>query len=268
MKKLMLSLFILTFTLSLSKTVSVSGMAQLLKTTTKIASTQTQMDLKMVEDGIKQAKSLENQYQQLKYEIQNLQNLGENISDGNINQINRFLNQIENTKNSSMSIINNQDRLVNEYRSIYKANPEAFENITGYNKESLDSLKRQVTKAKDQTNYMLYDAVTQAGYSAKLNNDTHNLNSLLESSKSSKGALEVLQVTNNILGAQSTTLLEIRQLLETSVKLMASVESSKNTTDNASEITISEIMDDMEKNNKSQMQEIQKNMNKNIQFGN
>lgn len=268
MKKLMLSLFILTFTFSLSKTVSVSGMTQLLKTTTKIASTQTQMDLKMVEDGIKQAKSLENQYQQLKYEIQNLKNLGENISDGNIDQINRFLKQIENTKSSSMSIINNQDRLVNEYRNIYKANPEAFENITGYNKESLDSLKRQVTKAKDQTNYMLYDAVTQAGYSAKLNDDTHNLNSLLEASKSSKGALEVLQVTNNILGAQSTTLLEIRQLLETSVKLMAGVESSKSTVGNADEKKLETIFIKMEKDADDQAKEINNTMNKNIKFGN
>lgn len=267
MKKLIIGLFILIFTFTLSKTVSVNGMSQLLKTTTKIASTQTQMDLKMAEDAIKQVKQLENQYQQLKYEVQNLQNLGENISSGNINQINNFLNQIENTKSSSMSILNNQNRLINEYREIYKENPEAFENVTGYNQESLDEIKRQVTKAKDQTNYMLYDAVTQAGYSAKLNNDTHNLNSLLEASKSSKGALEVLQVTNNILGAQNTTLLEIRQLLETSLKLMASVESNKNTESGATEVTYKEALSDMNEKNENEMRKIENTTNKNIRFG-
>ncbi len=267
MKKLASILFITVFSFALSKTVSVSGMTQLLKTTTKIASTQTQMDLKMVEDGIRQAKSLENQYQSLQYEIQNLKNLGEGISDGNISKINSFLKQIENTKDSSMSIINNQKRLVDEYRKIYKENPEAFEEITGFNEESLRAMNRQVTRAKDQTNYMLYDAVTQAGYSAKLNNDTHNLNSLLEASKSSKGALEVLQITNNILGAQNTTLLEIRQLLETVVKLMASVESNKNTVNSSQEKTLEVILKKLDTDSYNQMQEIKKTTNKNIKFG-
>lgn len=268
MKKLIISAFIIIFSFTLSKTVTVAGMSQLLKTATKIAATQTQMDLKMVEDAIKQTQALENQYEMLQYEIKNLKSLGEEISDGNINRINNFLKKIENTKENSMSMLNNQDKLVNKYREIYKANPEAFENITGYNKESLDAIKSQVTKAKDETNYMLYEAVTQAGYSAKLNYDTHNINSLLQASKSSKGALEVLQVTNNILGAQSVTLLEIRQLLETSVKLMASIESSKSTTNSASERTLDEIMANMEETSQKQIGEIEKKMNKNIKFGN
>lgn len=59
----------------------------------------------------------------------------------------------------------------------------------------------------------------------------------------------------------------MRQLLETVVKLMASVESNKNTVNNSQEKTLEVILKKLDTDSYNQMQEIKKTTNKNITFG-
>lgn len=228
-----------------SKTINVAGMKDLLKIATQISKTQMGMETEMLDQGMKMIRQIENEMAMIEQGATNLKKLKGTISNTNIDNLNSTINKIMNLQSDANSFIYKQEKIVDEYWDLYKKSPDDFENITGFNPESLVALDVQVMKAKQMKNNAVYDAMVQSGFSAKLGQDRDNIKMLLEASKTADGALQAQQATNNLIGQTNSTLLEIRTLLETGIKLAATVEANANNIANADERTNKELVKQM-----------------------
>lgn len=228
-----------------SKTVSVSGMNDLLKIASQISKTQMGMETEMLDQGLSMIKQIENEKMMIEQGITNLKQLEGVISNTNIDNINLTVNKMLNLQSDANSFIYKQEKIVNEYWDLYKKSPEDFEGVTGFNPESLVALDAQVMKAKQMKDNAVYDSMVQSGFSAKLGQDRENIKMLLDASKTADGALQAQQATNNLIGQTNSTLLEIRTLLETGIKLAATVEANANNIANADQVINEKLVEQM-----------------------
>lgn len=250
----LLLLFIILGLSTLGKSISISGFGDLLNLVKTISKTQTGMNTELLDQGIKQAKQIENEINMIKNQVENLKRLGKNISDGNINSLRYALNQAISLQDQSKGFIYNQQELVNRYWDIYKKDPENFEKNTEFTEENLKKVDMELKKAKEMTQYALYDSMINSGFTAQLKSDKANLETLLNASSTTTGALQAIQATNNLLGQTNTILLDLKGVMSTMVKMNASVESVKVTEDNAKESKLDTLEADLKKTMNEELQ--------------
>ena len=249
-----LLLFIILGLSTLGKSISIKGFGDLLNLVKTISKTQTGMNTELLDQGIKQTKQIENEINMIKNQVENLKRLGKNISDGNINSLRYALNQAISLQDQSKGFIYNQQELVNRYWDIYKKDPENFEKNTEFTEENLKKVDRELKKAKEMTQYALYDSMINSGFTAQLKSDKANLETLLNASSTTTGALQAIQATNNLLGQTNTILLDLKSVMSTMVKMNASVESVKVTEDNAKENKLDALEADLKKTMNEELQ--------------
>lgn len=249
-----LLLFIILGLSTLGKSISIKGFGDLLNLVKTISKTQTGMNTELLDQGIKQTKQIENEINMIKNQVENLKRLGKNISDGNINSLRYALNQVISLQDQSKGFIYNQQELVNRYWDIYKKDPENFEKNTDFTEENLKKVDRELKKAKEMTQYALYDSMINSGFTAQLKSDKANLETLLNASSTTTGALQAIQATNNLLGQTNTILLDLKSVMSTMVKMNASVESVKVTEDNAKENKLDALEADLKKTMNEELQ--------------
>ena len=151
----LLLLFIVLGLSTLGKSISISGFGDLLNLVKTISKTQTGMNTEILDQGIKQAKQIENEINMIKNQVENLKKLGKNISDGNINSLRYALNQTISLQDQSKGFIYSQQELINRYWDIYKKDPENFEKNTEFTEENLKKMDKELKKAKEMTQYAL-----------------------------------------------------------------------------------------------------------------
>ena len=247
-------LFIILGLSTLGKSISIKVFGDLLNLVKTISKTQTGMNTELLDQGIKQTKQIENEINMIKNQVENLKRLGKNISDGNINSLRYALNQAISLQDQSKGFIYNQQELVNRYWDIYKKDPENFEKNTEFTEENLKKVDRELKKAKEMTQYALYDSMINSGFTAQLKSDKANLETLLNASSTTTGALQAIQATNNLLGQTNTILLDLKSVMSTMVKMNASVESVKVTEDNAKENKLDALEADLKKTMNEELQ--------------
>ena len=93
-----------------------------------------------------------------------------------------------------------------------------------------------------------------SGFTAQLKSDKANLETLLNASSTTTGALQAIQATNNLLGQTNTILLDLKSVMSTMVKMNASVESVKVTEDNAKENELDTLEADLKKTMNEELQ--------------
>lgn len=260
-------LFIILGLSTLGKSISISGFGDLLNLVKTISKTQTGMNIELLDQGIKQTKQIENEINMIKNQVENLKRLGKNISDGNINSLRYALNQAISLQDQSKGFIYNQQELVNRYWDIYKKNPENFEKNTEFTEENLKKVDRELKKAKEMTQYALYDSMVNSGFTAQLKSDKANLETLLNASSTTTGALQAIQATNNLLGQTNAILLDLKSVMSTMVKMNASVESVKMTEDNAKEVNLDTLEADLKKTMNEELQRYEELKKQKITIG-
>ena len=260
-------LFVILGLSTLGKSISISGFGDLLNLVKTISKTQTGMNTELLDQGIKQTKQIENEINMIKNQVENLKRLGKNISDGNINSLRYALNQAISLQDQSKGFIYNQQELVNRYWDIYKKDPENFEKNTEFTEENLKKVDRELKKAKEMTQYALYDSMINSGFTAQLKSDKANLETLLNASSTTTGALQAIQATNNLLGQTNTILLDLKSVMSTMVKMNASVESVKMTEDNAKEFNLDTLEADLKKTMNEELQRYEELKNQKVTIG-
>ena len=260
-------LFVILGLSTLGKSISISGFGDLLNLVKTISKTQTGMNTELLDQGIKQTKQIENEINMIKNQVENLKRLGKNISDGNINSLKYALNQVIELQDQSKGFIYNQQELVNRYWDIYKKDPESFEKNTEFTEENLKKVGRELKKAKEMTQYALYDSMINSGFTAQLKSDKANLETLLNASSTTTGALQAIQATNNLLGQTNTILLDLKSVMSTMVKMNASVESVKMTEDNAKEFNLDTLEADLKKTMNEELQRYEELQNQKVTIG-
>lgn len=260
-------LFIILGLSTLGKSISISGFGDLLNLVKTISKTQTGMNTELLDQGIKQTKQIENEINMIKNQVENLKRLGKNISDGNINSLRYALDQAISLQDQSKGFIYNQQELVNRYWDIYKKDPENFEKNTEFTEENLKKVDRELKKAKEMTQYALYDSMVNSGFTAQLKSDKANLETLLNASSTTTGALQAIQATNNLLGQTNTILLDLKSVMSTMVKMNASVESVKMTEDNAKEVNLDTLEADLKKTMNEELQRYEELKKQKITIG-
>ena len=260
-------LFVILGLSTLGKSISISGFGDLLNLVKTISKTQTGMNTELLDQGIKQTKQIENEINMIKNQVENLKRLGKNISDGNINSLKYALNQVIELQDQSKGFIYNQQELVNRYWDIYKKDPESFEKNTEFTEENLKKVGRELKKAKEMTQYALYDSMINSGFTAQLKSDKANLETLLNASSTTTGALQAIQATNNLLGQTNTILLDLKSVMSTMVKMNASVESVKMTEDNAKEFNLDTLEADLKKTMNEELKRYEELKNQKVTIG-
>ena len=260
-------LFVILGLSTLGKSISISGFGDLLNLVKTISKTQTGMNTELLDQGIKQTKQIENEINMIKNQVENLKRLGKNISDGNINSLKYALNQVIELQDQSKGFIYNQQELVNRYWDIYKKDPESFEKNTEFTEENLKKVDMELKKAKEMTQYALYDSMINSGFTAQLKSDKANLETLLNASSTTTGALQAIQATNNLLGQTNTILLDLKSVMSTMVKMNASVESVKMTEDNAKEFNLDTLEADLKKTMNEELKRYEELKNQKVTIG-
>ena len=260
-------LFILTGFSITGKSISIKGFTELLNIVKTISKTQTGMNTELLDQGIKQATQIQNELDMIKNQVENLKRLGKNISDGNINSIRYALNQAISLQDQSKAFIYNQQELVNRYWDVYKKDPENFEKNTEFSESNLKKVDRELKKAKEMTQYALYDSMINSGFTAQLKSDKENLETLLSASSNTTGALQAIQATNNLLGQTNTILLDLKGVMSTMVKMNASVESVKLTEESATENKLETLEADFKNTIERELEGYEKLKNQKITIG-
>lgn len=263
MKKKLILLTILISTLSFAKLYSVKDTA-LIALTKQYAD---QANISQLSSLTNQATQIQNQIKNLEYQYENLKRLEEGLSNGNINQLNRYINELLDIKENAKSFINKSDEINNKWFDYYKENPEDFYSDTGVPAENLVQINDNLKKARSNTKFMVYDVMNQNGYSAQLTADRNNLEALLESAKDSTGSLKALQTLAQIAGQQTQILMGIRNTLESQAKIAATSEAQGIAEKDSAEEKIEVKRKEMKASMKKSMEKLNKEINQKITIG-
>ena len=164
---------------------------------------------------------INNQVSQIKNQLQILKGLSEDIANGNITNLDSFFREINYMLGSYNSILLDSQEIADKYWKLFETDPAGFENQVGFGEPYLKEMERKIGEARKQSNTALYDVMTQQGFAAKIGADNQNLQTLLNASKTGTGVIEVLQVTNSLLGQISTNISKLGVLTETATKAQA-----------------------------------------------
>lgn len=265
--KFFLLLMILVSGISYAKTISIKGFSEMLSIVKKIAQTQTGMNLELLEQGVNQVKQLENEYKMLENEYKNLLRLGQEVKDGNIYALESLVQQLVNIKSNALSMIYDQNEIIGQYWEVFKKDPEAFEEVTGFNEESIKEINRQTRIAEKEARNAVYDAMTSAGFVADIENDEANVRRLVQAAGSSEGALQALQAIAHLIGNTNSILLKIGTQIESIGKMNAAVEAGTDT-GKLAEQDIEEIYNNtVKKETDIFLENVKQDLNKDIKVG-
>ena len=221
----------------------------------KILAVETASKSEHVRNTLEAIKQTENLANQLKYEIQNAQQLGKDIGAGNEYAIQKLVHSALNFQEESQSIMYEQEQMMGKLQNIFKTS----ENLKGL---TVDELRLEARKIREQQQYAVYDAMRNAGFSATLKQDQQNLQKLVSSANSSQGQLQALQAISNLLGEQNAILLKIGTLLETQTKMNTMAQGASNSIEQTAEQTKDEIDNESEKEADKILENIKKSSSK------
>ena len=208
-------------------------------------------------EAVEQTKKLANQ---LEYDVRNAIQMGKDIASGNEYAIQDLIHKTLNYQETAQSIMYEQDKMLGQMKDIFKTS----DNLKGMNITQLDN---QLKRVKDQSQYAVYDAMTNAGFSATLQQDQQNISRLVNSANTAQGQLQVLQAISNLLGEQNAILLKMGTLMETQTKAVAMAQGAENTTESANDKKIDDVKDSDDKNNKDNLETIKQAGKKKFKIG-
>jgi len=109
-----------------------------------------------------------------------------------------------------------------EYQKVENAWDKLYRNFGSFNGMSGRDYAAQAQNVLDQTNNATYDAMHAQGLVAQLGNDAKNLESLLNASNTSSGALSAAQAGNHIAALTAQQLMRLQQIVATSYRAESS----------------------------------------------
>lgn len=252
-----------------------SGIGELVKIVTKISEQQHLMQLEQVQQSLHLVQQIENQATQIQNQLQSLYNqalnlkaLGKDISEGNLYAINQGIDKVLYLKAETQSIFYKANDLNEKFEKLYQNDIQIEENFAKTNNvyEGIKENNKRLAKIREQTQHVVYDAMKQADFTPKLNADKRNIEMLMERSSTTEGALQAIQAGNAILGQLASILIDIREVLSTSLISASAIQAEINQ-NNSSEVIAREQIEkeytDSQKNNED---EINKSLNKLEEF--
>ena len=208
-------------------------------------------------EAIQQTKHLASQ---LEYDVKNAIQMGKDIANGNEYAIKDLIHKVLNYQETSQSIMYEQDKILGKMKEIFKIS----DNLKGMDINQLDT---ELKKVKEQSQYAVYDAMTNAGFSATLQQDQQNISRLVNSANTAQGQLQALQAISNLLGEQNAILLKMGTLMETQTKAVAMAQGAENTTESIEENQLKEIRRTDDDNNKDNLEKIKQAGKKKVKIG-
>lgn len=212
-----------------------SGIGKLVGIVTRIADQQLKMQTEQAKQGLQLAEQLQNQVEQIRNQMKSLENealnlkqLGENISEGNIDSLEDTFNRIISLQNSAKSLFYKVENFEDEFEKIYSSDLELYGWLKDDVVNGMKKIDKQMEKVREQSRNAVYDAAKSANFSPKINADKRNIETILRSSKDAEGALQAIQAGNNLLGSINTTLLDLREILSSQIKLASTVQAEVN----------------------------------------
>lgn len=190
-------------------------------------------------EAIEQTKNLANQ---LEYDVRNAIQLGKDVANGNEYAIQELLHKTLNYQQTAQSIMYDQDKMLGQLKDIFRTE----DSLQGMSTEQLEN---QLKRVREQSQYAVYDSMTNAGFSATLKQDQQNLQRIVASANTAQGQLQALQAISNLLGEQNAILLRMGALMETQTKSIAMAEGASQTENEINDKTIESK--EKEENNKS-----------------
>lgn len=207
-------------------------------------------------EAIEQTKNLKNQ---LEYDIRNAVQLGKDVADGNEYAIQELIHKVFNLQQTSESIMYDYNNMTSKMKNIFKTQ----DSMSGMTIEELENQARTIRK---QSQYAVYDAMNNAGFSATLQQDQQNLQRLVASTNTAQGQLQALQAIGNLLGEQNAILLRIGALMETQTKMITVAEGSSNSKEEVDEESKDKIDTELRNESNAVLKELKKSSSRKIKF--
>lgn len=252
-----------------------SGLGKILKIVTKISEQQHLMQLEQAQQSLQFANQIANQIEQIQNQMKSLQNeamnlkaLGKEISKGNLDAINQGLDKILYLKAETQSIFYKSEDLNRKFSELYQNDIQIEKNFARTNNiyEGIKENNKRLAKIREQTQHVVYDAMKQADFTPKLNADKRNVEMLMERSSTTEGALQAIQAGNAILGQLASILIDIREVLSTSVISANAIQAEINQMNSSEVIAKEKLENDYVENQKNNEDEIKKSLDKLEEF--
>lgn len=250
-KIVIIAMLLISTTIVFPKSISIKGITEILKIVTKMSEQQHLMQLEQAQQSLQfanqianQVTQIQNQMQSLKNQALNLKALGKEISKGNLEAINQGLDKILYLKAETQSIFYKAEDINRKFSELYQNDIQIEENFARTNNiyEGIKENNKRLAKIREQTQYVVYDAMKQADFTPKLNADKRNVEMLMERSSTTEGALQAIQAGNAILGQLASILIDIREVLSTSVISANAIQAEINQ-NNSSEVIVKERLE-------------------------
>lgn len=178
--------------------------------------------IEQVEQTKNQIEQLKNQYQQLANEAKNLQQIGKDLSSGNITFIKRGLERIIDFDAQTKSVFFKTEDFLKDFGILYRTSDQISDVYKIGLDEGIEANKKEIERVRKETRNVIFDAMNEGSFNPTLN-DKRNLEILIEKASTTEGALEALTVANHILGQMATSLVEIKNILGKSVVVASAV---------------------------------------------
>jgi P-type conjugative transfer protein TrbJ len=168
-----------------------------------------------ISQTVNTARQIENQLSSLANEAKNLANMDSRTAWQTLSGIRSNLTQV-------MQMQANIRGLTMEYQKVEAAWDTLYRDFGSFNGMSGTDYAAQAQKVLDQTNRATYDAMRAQGLVSQLGNDARNLESLLNASNTSSGALSAAQAGNAIAAVNTQQLMRLQQIVATSYRVESS----------------------------------------------
>jgi len=168
-----------------------------------------------ISQTVNTAKQIENQLSSLANEAKNLANMDSRTAWQTLSGIRSNLTQV-------MQMQAKIRGLTMEYQEVENAWDGLYKNFGSFNGKSGKDYAAQAQNVLDQTNNATYDAMRAQGLVSQLGNDARNLESLLNASNTSTGALAAVQAGNAIAAVNTQQLMRLQQIASTSYRAQSS----------------------------------------------
>ena len=168
-----------------------------------------------ISQTVNTARQIENQLSSLANEAKNLANMDSRTAWQTLSGIRSNLTQV-------MQMQANIRGLTMEYQKVEAAWDTLYRDFGSFNGMSGKDYAAQAQKVLDQTNRATYDAMRAQGLVSQLGNDARNLESLLNASNTSSGALSAAQAGNAIAAVNTQQLMRLQQIVATSYRVESS----------------------------------------------
>ena len=122
---------------------------------------------------------------QLEYDVRNAIQLGKDVANGNEYAIQELLHKTLNYQQTAQSIMYDQDKMLGQLKDIFRTE----DSLQGMSTEQLEN---QLKRVREQSQYAVYDSMTNAGFSATLKQDQQNLQRIVASANTAQGQTQAL----------------------------------------------------------------------------